>query len=493
MKKDISKLLDLLRRFRDKPDKIELKDEIFVELNEFFAQKTKPLEDVKKIDDVFSEIPDDQFVVDRLLVNLELKNEKRILHYKKLFVSKYGGKLIGDENYSNLTYIATFLSLLPVSIAHELTDNVIYFLRKNPVKDSYIPFLEGYKPFIEKKYKSAIEKFDEVTAIDNNCWYTFLLIAYSYFARKEYRIAIGYFNKTLDFTENIKSYSFDILYSDIAYNYFQINDYENTVKFLSKSLKINPKLQYANNLMGYSLYRLKRYEEAVIYLDKSIKLDPDGQYPYWNKLRVFKAIGEYDKALEIIKILKGISKSKKTIEREIETIKKLKSKRKPLKKDLKETVFVEDEVELNEGKFYPAPAKAGDSDIEFQKEEILERFLENRLLKKKKTFGKYLKIYDDGYYGRQYRTDTGRMDILTQDLKDNSFVIIELKRGISDTEVVDQIQDYIDWTKKNLAKKDQPVKGIICIKEATNSLNALVKTLPDIELYEYEFNFIKKA
>lgn len=71
--------------------------------------------------------------------------------------------------------------------------------------------------------------------------------------------------------------------------------------------------------------------------------------------------------------------------------------------------------------------------------------------------------------------------------------VIELKRGKSDIDVVDQIQNYMSWTKKNLAKPEQLVKGIICIKEATKNLKTKVKSLPVIELFEYKFDFIKIA
>ncbi|NOZ34035.1 MAG: DUF1016 family protein [Chlorobi bacterium] len=500
MKKDISKLFNLLEQFKKNLNDIKLKEELSQVLDTFFAQKHKPIEDINKLNDVFSKIPDNQFVVDRLRLNIELKKEEKIEHYKKLFVDKYGSNLIDDKNYENLSNLIYFLGLLDESVAFELIVEIINILKFKSVNKEYIPFLEGYKLIIEEKYTQAIKEFDKATDIDNNFWYAFLYIAYTYFATKKYRIAISYFHKTLEFTEDIQKDFFVTIFLYLAESYSLIKDYKNTVKFLKKSLNIKTDIAHVNNLMGYSLYKLKMYNDALFYLDKSIELGKDGLYPYWNKIRVYKITGEFNKALEVIEILKTKTKSKKLLQNEIDSINKLKKKHKkriePSKVNLvlESEKIIEDEKEIT---FVPSPLNKKTSGIQLELEEILEDLLEIRLQKNKQTFGKYLKIYskadDPSKYGRQFRTDTGRMDILTQNLEDNSYVIIELKRGKSDIEVVEQIQNYINWTINNLAKPGQAVKGIICIKEATNKLKTLVKSLPNIELFEYEFDFIKIA
>jgi len=499
MKKDISKLLNLLEQFSKEPDNIKLKDDMVVDMDEFFAQKNKLVEDIIKLNDVFSKIPDNEFVVDRLCLNIELKKEEKIDHYKKLFIDKYGSNLIDDKNYENLNNLVYFLGLVPDSIALELTENIIDNLKVKSTKKAYIPFFKGYKLIIEEKHIQAINEFDKATDIDNNFWYAILFIAYTYFNTKKYRIALSYFHKTLEFSEKIREDLLVKIFPYLADSYYHIKDYKKAVKFIGEALKINPDLAYANNFKGYCLYKLKWYDEALRYLNKSIELGTDDLYPYWNKIRVHKATGEYNKALDVIEYLKTKTKSKKSIQNEIDSIRKLQKQKKVIKPAV--NINVNEDVEIIEDEketaFVPSPLKKKTSGIQLELEEILEDLLEIRLRKNKQTFGKQLKIYspadDPTKYGRQFRTDTGRMDILTQDMEDNSYVIIELKRGKSDIEVVEQIQNYIDWTINNLAKPNQPVKGIICIKEATNRLKALVKTLPDIELFEYEFDFIKIA
>ena len=492
-----SKLFSFLEQFKANLENIELKEKLSQELDNFFKDKNNTQDIFIKLDNVLSDIPENELVVDRLRLNIELKNSDGIRYYKELFVSKYGGKLEDDENYINLGYLVYFLGLIPNPIALELADNIIDNLKSKSIKEAYIPFLEGVKLHTQNKYEEAIDKFNNARFIDTGFWYAYQFIAYTYFDLKEYRIAIGYFKKFFEFINKLKPEFVVDSYLYTSYCYFRIKDFKNTTKFLKKCLKINPNYYYANNLMGYSLYKLKEYDKAIPYLDKSIKNGKDGLYPYWNKIQVYKATGDFDKAMEIIEELKTKSKSKKSIKNEIESIKKLKKKRKNKKSVTPPIVdsILEFEIEDDENvtDFVPEAFEKDISGIQLETEKILEDLLEKRLLKGKPTFGKKLKIYDNGYYGRQFRTDTGRMDILTQDKEDNSYVIIELKRGKSDIEVVEQIQNYIDWTKKNLAKPGQAVKGIICIKEATNRLKALVKTIPGIELYEYEFDFIKIA
>jgi restriction system protein len=89
-----------------------------------------------------------------------------------------------------------------------------------------------------------------------------------------------------------------------------------------------------------------------------------------------------------------------------------------------------------------------------------------------------LKIYEDedGNDGQQYSTDDGGLiDILAVELKSNSFVVIELKKGRPSDQVVGQVQRYMGWVKEKLCTDGQGVKGIVICPEPD-------PTKPDLKL-----------
>jgi hypothetical protein len=59
----------------------------------------------------------------------------------------------------------------------------------------------------------------------------------------------------------------------------------------------------------------------------------------------------------------------------------------------------------------------------------------------------------------EFKTDVGRIDLLGRGT-DQAIVVIEIKRGGPDAQVVGQIQKYMAWVEKHLAHED-PVRGII--------------------------------
>ena len=59
----------------------------------------------------------------------------------------------------------------------------------------------------------------------------------------------------------------------------------------------------------------------------------------------------------------------------------------------------------------------------------------------------------------EFKTDVGRIDLLGRGT-DQAVVVIEIKKGGADAQVVGQIQKYMAWVEKHLAHED-PVRGII--------------------------------
>ncbi|MCK4296328.1 MAG: DUF1016 family protein, partial [Candidatus Marinimicrobia bacterium] len=66
---------------------------------------------------------------------------------------------------------------------------------------------------------------------------------------------------------------------------------------------------------------------------------------------------------------------------------------------------------------------------------------------------------------KEYDTKTaGRIDLLCTD-KNRDFVVVETKKGKESEKVVGQIQRYMGWINRNLAKNGENVRRIIIVNE----------------------------
>lgn len=131
-----------------------------------------------------------------------------------------------------------------------------------------------------------------------------------------------------------------------------------------------------------------------------------------------------------------------------------------------------------------------DEEMEFALEKYLEDFIVDNW--ERIDFGEKLKLFidEDGNIGKQYYTsDAGYIDILALDYK-NNFVVLELKKGRKNDEVVGQILRYIGWVRKNLAKKSQDVRGLIIVKDKDEKLEYAIKEiLNKVKVKRYNINF----
>jgi hypothetical protein len=132
--------------------------------------------------------------------------------------------------------------------------------------------------------------------------------------------------------------------------------------------------------------------------------------------------------------------------------------------------------------------------IEEEMEFALEKYLEEFIVDNwgHIDFGEKLELFvdTDGNSGRQYYTeDVGYIDILARDQNGN-FVVIELKKGRKDDEVVGQVLRYIGWVRSNLAKDGQKVRGLIIVGERDKKLDyALAEMSDKISAKVYQVSF----
>lgn len=141
-----------------------------------------------------------------------------------------------------------------------------------------------------------------------------------------------------------------------------------------------------------------------------------------------------------------------------------------------------------------AARKESTEEMEF----ALERYLEDFIVDNwdKIDFGEKLDIFedDDGNKGKQYYAEEiGYIDILATDRKGN-FVVIELKKGRKNDEVIGQVLRYMGWVRENLARGNKNVRGLVIVREKDQKLEYALKEIAgkvDVLTYWVEFGLRK--
>lgn len=139
--------------------------------------------------------------------------------------------------------------------------------------------------------------------------------------------------------------------------------------------------------------------------------------------------------------------------------------------------------QMNDNNTYIEEAEHSEEEIQkfsFNFEQDLKRHIVANL----EEIEQGLELYPNGI---EFSTDIGRIDILATD-KNNDFVIIELKAGTAGDKALGQIQGYMAWIKKNLAK-NKNVRGIIISNDTDNRLKYAASLLNNLEIKKYEVRF----
>lgn len=98
-----------------------------------------------------------------------------------------------------------------------------------------------------------------------------------------------------------------------------------------------------------------------------------------------------------------------------------------------------------------------------------------------------LKLYKSADEAKQYRTDVGIIDILAVD-KNSKLVIIELKAGEADRQILGQLIPYISWIKTNLSNNIE-VRGIIVANSFDYGVIQALDMWPFLNLIRYKVDF----
>jgi predicted RNA-binding protein with PUA-like domain len=137
----------------------------------------------------------------------------------------------------------------------------------------------------------------------------------------------------------------------------------------------------------------------------------------------------------------------------------------------------------------PAVPIAPVEEMEFALEKYLEDFIVDNW--QKIDFGEKLTLYedDDGNDGQQYLAgDAGYIDILARDEK-RDLVVVELKKGRKNDEVIGQVLRYMGWVRENVAK-GAGVRGLVIVRERGPKLDYALREISDkVKIKRYNVSF----
>lgn len=136
---------------------------------------------------------------------------------------------------------------------------------------------------------------------------------------------------------------------------------------------------------------------------------------------------------------------------------------------------------------YEGLAPPGDEELT-SAEFAYERDLRSFLVKNLSLLELGLELYEDeGLTGVEFPAGGRFIDILPVDAR-QGFVVIELKVSQGYDRAVGQLLRYLGWVEENLAEPPQSVRGMIVAREISEDLSLACRSVPNVELYEYELS-----
>lgn len=91
--------------------------------------------------------------------------------------------------------------------------------------------------------------------------------------------------------------------------------------------------------------------------------------------------------------------------------------------------------------------------------------------------------------GKQFETDTGRLDILAVSKDKSKLLVVELKKGRASDAVVGQTLRYMGFVQDELAEENQQVEGVIIALDDDQRIRRALAIVPSIKFYRYQISF----
>ena len=218
-----------------------------------------------------------------------------------------------------------------------------------------------------------------------------------------------------------------------------------------------------------------------------VVLSPDGGGNYF----VGEISGNYFyKPNEILPHRRGISWSKSSIQKS-DVSPELQRSMGSIGTTCEVTGYADEIDKLMGGKPVPTIIST-DETVEDPSVFALEKHLEEFLIQNwnQTVLGKNYDIYKEGeFFGQQYQTDTGAIDILAISKDKKTLLVVELKKGRASDNVVGQIQRYMGYVMEELAEFNQTVRGVIIALDDDIRIKRALSVTNNIDFYKYQVSF----
>ena len=147
---------------------------------------------------------------------------------------------------------------------------------------------------VNKSYNEGIIAYtllinNKVAKSDN-----FLNRGYCYFQIKEYLNAEKDYLKALMLSQTLM----DLIYDNLSLLYFEMNNFEKSIKYSTKRIELNPKNHIPYIDRGLCYRKLKNYSSAEKDFNKSLELKPDFFRAFGYRGFLFLELGQYNKSFE---------------------------------------------------------------------------------------------------------------------------------------------------------------------------------------------------
>lgn len=316
--------------------------------------------------------------------------------------------------------------------------------------------------------RAALEAAIEALEAQPDHWFAAELCGDCYAQLGNWASAASFYRRAL---ESPRARRYPAVFSSYAWALGKLRQREEEAEIYRACLALDPDWPNARNNLGWALMKLGLLDEAVPVLEEALRRGNDGKYPLRNLATVLRRLGRLKEAEALFSSDVRAGKITKWAERELAKLREQPASGSPV-------ATTGDDEDAQEPDVGPAPSSipprnSGTAGAAFNKEKHLEQEIVESIDRGQTIFGQRLRLYvaPDGRSGRQFWIPrVGIIDLLAVDDVTGDLVVIELKRGKGDDEVVGQTSAYVGWVKEALAKSGQRVRGVIVVRESSERL-----------------------
>jgi tetratricopeptide (TPR) repeat protein len=152
---------------------------------------------------------------------------------------------------------------------------------------------------VSKNYQPGIDFFTkEIATSGEGLGYAYWWRAVIYNDMAKYELAIADYQSFLKSKPEVTVYSSSSAYQHIASNYLSLQKYTETINYVRKSLKLNPKNDAALADRGSAFYYLENYFTALEDFNAAVAISPKtGGYYHWRGLVYTYGLNDYQRGI----------------------------------------------------------------------------------------------------------------------------------------------------------------------------------------------------